>query len=253
MNFAKLAAAKIKDARLQNAATAFSNLLAANRTNRKNRYLSAAALATVGTGAIAFITLMQFGPQFTVLASLNLPPVALAAVAVSGVAMVAAAAYVAYRTYKSATVVIKDASKTKEILGRVAATNYSQFLPHVLATMGTGLVGFSSLMQFSPKLALFMGLHLTPAALMSVAAVGVLLLSVSFYLACKTYAQSRADATAATVVVSGYATTCMQRLSQYTNCCFRPFKHTTPESVATRPATDSIIPTGVVVSQSMYR
>jgi len=70
------------------------------------RYTGAAVLATSGTAAIAFSTLMQFGPQFAMLASLNLPPVALAAVAVSGVAMVAAAAYVAYRTCKPAPVVV---------------------------------------------------------------------------------------------------------------------------------------------------
>jgi hypothetical protein len=164
------------------------------------------------------------------LASLNLPPVALAAVAVSGVAMVAAAAYVAYRTYKPAPVVIKDASEAKETLGPVAATNYSKFLPHVLATMGTGMVGFSALMQFSPKVALFMGLNLTPAALMSVAAVGVLLLSASLYLACKAYAKSRVVATADSGVVNADTavqnkSSCMQRLSQYTACCFKLFKN----------------------------
>jgi|GEM_PF-3551153 len=229
-NSAKLATAKIKHGRLQNAFAAISNLRAANRTNRKNRYFSAAALAGVGTGAIAFSTLMQFDPQFTMLASLNLPPVALAAVAVSGVAMVAAAAYVAYRTCKSATVVLKDGSEENETLGPVAATNYSKFLPHVLATMGTGMVGFSALMQFSPKVALFMGLNLTPAALMSVAAVGVLLLSASLYLACKAYAKSRVVATADSGVVNADTavqnkSSCMQRLSQYTACCFKLFKN----------------------------
>ena len=197
------------------------------------RYTGAAVLATGGTAAIAFSTLMQFGPQFAMLASLNLPPVALAAIALTGVAMMAAAAYLAYRTCKPAPVVASDAPETSVIASPAIATNYAKFLPHVLATMGTGMVGFSALMQFSPNVALFMGLHLTPAALMSVAAVGVLLLSVSLYRACKAYAQSRADATAETVVVNAKATeptntTCMQRLSQYyTNCCFKLFSRST--------------------------
>jgi len=192
------------------------------------RYTGAAVLATGGTAAIAFSTLMQFGPQFAMLASLNLPPVALAAVAVSGVAMVAAAAYVAYRTCKPAPVVMSDAPETSVIASPAIATNYSKFLPHVLATMGTGMVGFSALMQFSPKVALLMGLHLTPAALMSVAAVGVLLISASLYLACKAYANSRVVATddsvmgTATSSVANADTTvqdkpsCMQTLSTYT-------------------------------------
>jgi hypothetical protein len=206
----------------------------ANASKRTNLYLGAAALATGGTGAIAFSTLMQFGPQFAMLASLNLPPVALAAVAVSGVAMVAAAAYVAYRTYKPAPVVIKDASEAKETLGPVAATNYSKFLPHVLATMGTGMVGFSALMQFSPKVALFMGLNLTPAALISVAAVGVLLLSASLYLACKAYAKSRVVATEVTASADAPVNTSyMQRLSQHSDCCLKLFKKPTTTSVAT--------------------
>ncbi|MEI6096083.1 MAG: hypothetical protein WCR08_11615, partial [Gammaproteobacteria bacterium] len=146
-NFARLAKARLK----QLATTECSKNAAEDRASaskrKANLYLGAAALATCGTGAIAFSTLMQFGPQFTMLASLNLPPVALAAVAVSGVAMVAAAAYVAYRTCKPATVVLKDGSEENETLGPVAATNYSKFLPHVLATMGTGMVGFSALMQ----------------------------------------------------------------------------------------------------------
>ena len=207
------------------------------------RYTGAAVLATGGTAAIAFSTLMQFGPQFAMLASLNLPPVALAAVAVSGVAMVAAAAYVAYRTYKPAPVVMSDAPETSVIASPAIATNYSKFLPHVLATMGTGMVGFSALMQFSPKVALLMGLHLTPAALMSVAAVGVLLISASLYLACKAYAKSRVVATddsvmdTATSSVANADTTvqdkpsCMQTLSTYTATatarCFKFFSRST--------------------------
>ena len=202
------------------------------------RYTGAAVLATGGTAAIALSTLMQFGPQFAMLASLNLPPVALAAIAISGVAMLAAAAYVAYRTYKPAHAASVDTTSDAPVVTNPAA-GYSKFLTPVLTTVGLGLVGFSalvqfspSLMQFSPTFALLMGLHLTPAALMSVAAVGVLLLSVSLYRACKAYAQSRADATAATVVVNAEATeptntTCMQRLSQYTNCCFKLFSRST--------------------------
>ena len=198
------------------------------------RYTGAAVLATGGTAAIAFSTLMQFGPQFAMLASLNLPPVALAAVAVSGVAMVAAAAYVAYRTYKPAPVVMSDAPETSVIASPAIATNYSKFLPHVLATMGTGMVGFSALMQFSPKVALLMGLHLTPAALMSVAAVGVLLISASLYLACKAYAKSRVVATEVTASADAPVNTSyMQRLSQHSDCCLKLFKKPTTTSVAT--------------------
>ena len=207
------------------------------------RYTGAAVLATGGTAAIAFSTLMQFGPQFAMLASLNLPPVALAAIAVSGVAMVAAAAYVAYRTYKPAHAASVDTTSDAPVVTNPAA-GYSKFLTPVLATVGLGLVGFSALVQFSPTFALLMGLHLTPAALMSVAAVGVLLLSASLYRACKAYAQSRADATAETDVVNAEATeptnsTCMQRLYQYTNCCFKLFSPSTTAANSTTSPLDS--------------
>ena len=237
--FARLASAKLKQDHYLQATTAYNESIAEDRASaskrKTNLYLGAAALATGGSAAIALSTLLQFGPQLAILASLNLPPVALAAIAVTGVAMLAAAAYMAYRTYKPAPISpVGTASDALVVTNPVAS--YSNFLTPTLATAGLSLVGFSALVQFSPNVALFMGLHLTPAALISVAAVGVLLLSVSLYRACKAYAQSRADATAATVVVSADATTCMQRLSQYTNFCCKLFKRTTPESVATRPS-----------------
>ncbi|MBP6918468.1 MAG: hypothetical protein KBB94_06100 [Legionellaceae bacterium] len=243
---------RVKETRDNEAAKTIAeqhSALEAKKQFRKKcaRYTGAAVLATGGTAAIALSTLMQFGPQFAMLASLNLPPVALAAIAISGVAMLAAAAYVTYRTYKPAHAASVDTTSDAPVVTNPAA-GYSKFLTPVLTTVGLGLVGFSalvqfspSLMQFSPTFALLMGLHLTPAALMSVAAVGVLLLSVSLYRACKAYAQSRADATAETVVVNAEATeptntTCMQRLSQYTNCCFKLFSRST---TAARSSTDT--------------
>ena len=61
-------------------------------------YINAALLATGGTVVLAFSTLMQFGPQFIMLASLSFPPLALAAVAITGLAILAAGIYLAYCT-----------------------------------------------------------------------------------------------------------------------------------------------------------
>ena len=61
-------------------------------------YINAALLATGGTLVLTFGTLMQFGPQLIMLAGLSLPPIALAAIAITGLAMLVAGIYLAYCT-----------------------------------------------------------------------------------------------------------------------------------------------------------
>lgn len=214
------------------------------------RYTGAATLATVGTGAVVFSSLMQFSPQLVLLAGLHLPPVALASVAVSGVAMLAAGAYVAYRTYKPAPLVVADDTDAAVNPNPVVG-GYSKALTTALIASGLHLTAFSAmvhfaptLMQFSPKFALLMGLHLSPVALMSIAAVGVLLISVGLYRACKAYAQSRADAAPAPVVVTDAdvqpSPTCLQRLSQYSTCCFKFGRGTAAANTATTENSEEI-------------
>lgn len=225
-------------------AESYSKQVATTQFRRKiARYTGAATLATAGTGAIAFSSLMQFSPQFVLLAGLHLPPVALAFVAVSGVAMLAAGAYVAYRTYKPATT--RGADDADAAVNPNPVVGYSKVLTTALIASGLHLTAFSAmvyfaptLMQFSPSFALLMGLHLSPVALLSIAAVGVLLLSVGLYRACKAYAQSRPDAAPAPVVATDAdvqpSPTCLQRLSQYSASCFKfrcgtPAEDETPE------------------------
>jgi hypothetical protein len=61
-------------------------------------YINAALLATGGTVVLTFSTLMQFGPQLIMLAGLSFPPIALAAIAITGLAMLVAGIYLAYCT-----------------------------------------------------------------------------------------------------------------------------------------------------------
>ncbi|NDH67674.1 MAG: hypothetical protein EBY22_07170 [Gammaproteobacteria bacterium] len=61
-------------------------------------YINAALLATGGTVVLTFSTLMQFGPQLIMLAGLSFPPIALAAVAITGLAILSAGIYLAYCT-----------------------------------------------------------------------------------------------------------------------------------------------------------
>lgn len=67
-----------------------------------------------------------------------------------------------------------------------------------LAAGGIAFTAFSALMQFSPQFALLVGLNLSPIALISVAAIGVLLLSVGLYQAHK--ARTTSPVTAPVVV-----------------------------------------------------
>lgn len=187
------------------------------------RYTGAVTLATTGAVATTFSALMQFNPQFALWVGIHLPPVALASIAVTGLTMVAAAAFAAYRTYNPAPVVFGPAPE-------VVATNYSKFLTPALMTTGLGLVSFSALvqfspalMQFSPQFALLVGLNMSPAALITMAAVGTLLVSVALFRMCKARMQASADVVAAepVAVVPQETTTCAQRIAKYLpSCCF---------------------------------
>lgn len=99
---------------------------------------------------------------------------------------------------------------------------YAKLLTAGLATAGLSMAGFSALMQFGPKFALLAGVHLYPAALIAIAAVGVLLVSISLYRGMSAYMQARDEATDSDVVASQETVesdnptpTCFQRVSQY--------------------------------------
>lgn len=211
-----LASKKIAEARLQQDATAqFRKKFA--------RYAGVATLATAGLNALTFSTLMQFSPQFVTLVGFNLPPVALAAVAISGMVVLAASVYAAYRTNQPAASGVTIA----DLMNRLPAVDYTKAITPAFLASGLGLTGFSALLQFSPKFALFMGLNLPAPALIAIAAIGVLLLSIGLYRACKAYAQSRPHTPTleATDPDANVQTppTYMQRLSKYTECCFKIF------------------------------
>ncbi len=211
------------------------------------RYTGSAALFTTGAGLVTFSGLMQFNPHvvmqiashlppmaLAMLANLHLMPVLLATLAVTGVGVAGAAAYLAYRTYYPAPEVLAQPAAPV-----VANPLYPKLVTAALMTSGLGLAGFSALVQFSPiltqfspKFALLAGLHLSPVALIAIAAVGALLMSVALYRVCKSYMQARADAATATPVVETPAadaaavqTTepCYTRAYKYVaaSCCFK--------------------------------
>ncbi|MCX7090411.1 MAG: hypothetical protein NTU48_03040 [Legionellales bacterium] len=163
------------------------------------RYAGAVSLFTAGAGLVTFSGLMQFSPHLilqigahlppvalAILTSLHLTPVILAALAATGVGMVGAAAYLAYRTYyPAAPVVAKPASSDESGIGPVpvAATTplSAKLLTGGLMASGLGLLGFSAATQFSPAFVLLTGLQLPPVALIALAAVGALLISIAVY------------------------------------------------------------------------
>ena len=192
------------------------------------RYTGAATLATTGAAVTTFSALMQFNPQFALLVGMHLPPVALVSIAVTGLTMVAAAAFVAYRTYNPAPAVFGPAPE-------VVATNYSRFLTPALMTTGLGLASFSALTQFSPQFALLVGLNMSPAALITMAAVGTLLVSVALFRMCKARMQARAEGVAPdpVAIVPQETTTCAQRFAKYVpSCCFGLFANEKPAASA---------------------
>lgn len=194
------------------------NVQVASKMALKKKYTFYTAMSTVAVTGLSVTTLsalMQFNPHFAMLVGLHFTPAVLASVAAAGLVMAAAAAYLMYRAYKLAAIPVIDAT---------TATNsgYSKILTASILGSGfsltalSALVQFSpSLMQFSPKFALLVGLHLSPAALIGIAALGVLLMSIGLYRICK--GQAHAPAPEATKAAP--AVTCKDRLSQYAISC----------------------------------
>ncbi len=148
-------------------------------------------LFTVGAGLTTASVLMEFSPAFAVLVGVHLPVVALAALAITGVAMTAAAAFLVYRSYHpaaavtSAPVVIEKPMENAPF----ATPNplHAKLATAGLMATGLGFAGFSAAMQFSPAFALLTGLQLPPVALVALAAVAALLISVAMYRLIKTH------------------------------------------------------------------
>ena len=91
-------------------------------------YINSALLAAGGTVVLAFSTLMQFGPQFIMLASLSFPPLALAAVAITGLAILAAGIYLAYCTSRpGAPIGAKTNATTPESSGCLQRLSQSAY------------------------------------------------------------------------------------------------------------------------------
>lgn len=139
--------------------------------------------------------LMQFNPHFALLAGMHLP---VAAVAVAGVAIAGLSAYVAYRTYRPAAVIPTETAASDA----PTLTNplYAKLVTTALMTSGFGMGALAAmvqfnvdLIQFSPKFALLAGLHLSPIALIAIAAVGALLVSAGLYRMIKAYRTSTPD------------------------------------------------------------
>jgi len=60
---------------------------------KRARYINAALLETGGVLSLTFSILMKFSSSFAILVGLHLPPVALAVIAIAGLAMLATGAY----------------------------------------------------------------------------------------------------------------------------------------------------------------
>ena len=204
-------------------------------------YSSVAVLATTGLTATVGSALMEFSPTFAVMVGVNLPVAALASIAVAGLAVTAVAAYLTYRAYKPAqqpdavnsseakksTATVEEPAEVKESRFQAVKKSLADFAanPRVVAAFnysliasGVGLMSFSGAM-LNPKFALMVGVHLSPVALASIAAVGALLLSVALYRMYK--AQTPAPATEANEDAAA-TKTCYQRASQFMqtlSCC----------------------------------
>lgn len=168
------------------------------RRNKMVRYAGAGTALMLGAGLTTVSALMQFNPHFALLAGMHLPVAALAAVTVAGVAIAGLAAYVAYRTYRPAAVIPTETATSDA----PALTNplYAKLVTAALMTSGFGMGAFAAmvqfnvdLIQFSPKFALLAGLHLSPIALIAIAAVGALLVSAGLYRMIKAYRTSTPD------------------------------------------------------------
>lgn len=162
------------------------------RRNKMIRYTGAGTALMLGAGLTTVSALMQFNPHFALLAGMHLPVAALAAVAVAGVAIAGLSAYLAYRTYKPATAASDAPALTNPL--------YAKLVTAALMTSGFGMGALAAmvqfnvdLIQFSPKFALLAGLHLSPIALIAIAAVGALLVSAGLYRMIKAYRTSTPD------------------------------------------------------------
>lgn len=187
------------------------NALKAEKTTASRykvlRSVGIGAMLATGAGLTTASALMQFNPQFVMLVGMHLPIAALAAVAVTGVAMAAYAAFSTYRSFYPAQVApevtveeVKAVESTTDATPVVPNPMHAKLLTAGLATVGLSMAGFSAMMQFGPKFALLAGVNLNPAALIAIAAVGALLLSISLYREVSAYIKARAEAPAADVV-----------------------------------------------------
>ena len=218
-------------------------------------YTGEAVLFTTGLGLATFSGLMQFSPHLimqvaahlppaalAVLAGLHLTPMILAAMGAVGVGMAGTAAYLAYRTYTGSSAAIAAPATTSEPAPAADPTpvatssRLAHYVNPALLVSGLSMMSFSALVQFGPKFALLAGLHLSPTALVAIAAVGTLLVSIALCRLCKSYLQARAEAAAnkaaepaATTPVDPAATapqaeTCYQRMVKcIPTCNFRLF------------------------------
>lgn len=187
--------------------------IALSTLRRKYMSYGAGAAIAITTGALAYFGIAKYNPHLLMLMSTHLPAIALVAAGAAGVTL---AAYLVYRAYQARTQ-IADASVP-------VPTEYSKRLTAMLMGAGASLVSFSALiqfspqlMQFSPKFALLMGLHLPQAAVIAMTIMGTLLMAIAFYRVYKAY-QANVVATPATAVGQP---TCTQRISQSLSCCFK--------------------------------
>ena len=114
-----------------------------------------------------------------------------------------------------------DETKSKPVA--VANPLYAKLVTTGLMTSGLSLTGFSALMQFSPAFALLTGLQLPPVALIALAAVGALLISVAVYRLIKTNANAPKTVVETTrgEGAKQRTDTCVQSVYSYSRCCFK--------------------------------
>ncbi len=175
------------------------------------KYGIPAAVFTVGISLTTVSALMQLSPQFALLVGVKVAPLMLVSVAALGAVLAAFAVYRAIRTYYPA-----QANSVADVT--LASTQYSKLLTAATMMSGLGASGFAALMQFSPKFAMLVGLHLSPAALITVATMGTALMAYGIYRAYQSYKQ--AHPTLPATAAAPESTPCKTLISKYLSCCF---------------------------------
>ncbi len=177
---------------------------------------------TTGISLTTVSALMSFSPKFAMLVGMHVPPVALAIGAAVGALMSAYVVYHAIRAYYPA----QPTEENPVADDTPANTPYSKPLTAAIMIPGLISTGFAALMQFSPKFAVLVGVHLSPAALISLATMGTALMAYGVYRTYQAYKQINPEVvvTPTEVPVSDVQPTTLYMptsITKYLSYCFK--------------------------------